>query len=82
MWREVNERYWELEMGQFNGFEEFNFFRAINPGFHTGMDDKKPGIVVGDQETFQRYKDLYDCKYHKFNRASRLKNYFPSPDTN
>ena len=50
-------------MNQFKGFEEFNFFRAINPGFHVGTAEKRPGIVVGDQESFQGYKELYDCEF-------------------
>ena len=62
VWKIVNERYWELEMNQFKGFEEFNFFRAINPAFHLVKEEKRPGIVVGDQDTFQGYKELYDCK--------------------
>ncbi|KAL5263261.1 hypothetical protein ACHWQZ_G008595 [Mnemiopsis leidyi] len=63
VWKIINERYWELEMNQFKGFEEFNFFRAINPGFHVGTAEKRPGIVVGDQESFQGYKELYDFCY-------------------
>lgn len=50
-------------MNQFKGFEEFNFFRAINPGFHVDTAEKRPGIVVGDQDTFQGYKELYDCEF-------------------
>ena len=64
MWKIVNERYWELEMNQFQGFEEFNFFRAISPAFHVEGEEKRPGIIVGDQDTFQGYKELYDCKYN------------------
>ena len=56
----MNERYWELEMSQFAGFDEFNFFRAINPGFHSGLEMKRPGIIVGNSEIFQRYEELYD----------------------
>ena len=54
-------------MNQFEDFDEFNFFRAINPGFHCPKDgSKKPGIVVGNQDVFEKYKDLYDGKmfYH------------------
>ena len=54
-------------MNQFKGFEEFNFFRAINPAFHVEAGEKKPGIVVGDQDTFQGYKELYDCEFSKYN---------------
>ena len=74
VWKIINERYWELEMNKFKGFDEFNFFRAVNPAFHLEKEEKKAGIVVGDQDTFQMYKELYDCEYSVCRVLSRRVN--------
>ena len=61
-------------MKKFAGFDEFSFFRAINPAFHVGKDQgKRTGIVVGDQDTFQGYKELYDCEYFSQETSQEVK---------
>lgn len=63
VWRHINDRVWEVEMAKFEGFDEFNFFRAINPALSCGMEERIPGIIVGNKKILEEYRSIYDETY-------------------
>lgn len=63
VWRHVNERVWDVEMAKFEGFDQFNFYRAINPALSCGMKERIPGIILGNKQVLEAYRSIYNETY-------------------